>query len=726
MGDGTPPISDASNTASPTPRKLTPKLSGIRRAPQPTTVYMEQPIQRSRSFERHPVKLRDGSPVSVEVSTMPAMVPSPPPLDVDALLGRLSPMLEAMERRLHERCNAIEHCVLERLCETQSDWADCQAMLGELVNRHTPANAIDMPPPVTETTPSLPEPQLVTTPASVTAEYDCAAKVLEAVQELKQQAAAMVASRAQPTKKEAPMWSDADRHSTSRASGDMVRARDIAATRPRSTSRSLAMATRASKDSATTELWDSDRLIDADTESETIEPEVSGKPRSIRERVVKKVGHMLEALPKHQPALELAGGAWFRNASLLVTLVNCLVIAIDVDLEVDRTLLQLQGIPVENDPTIKGVLLGFQVAFVLWMVFELGVKFHGKGGGFFFGGDRMWSFLDVVVLVVSVIELLGSGLQLSFLRAVRVLKGMKAIQAVRFIRFNYSMHKMASALTSLAMTCFWAMTLLFLLLYIIGLILMAGVAAWATSAIDADRRLLAFGGGNYTASTPFVLPQGSVLEDLQAYYGSVGRTLITLLRAISGADWGAFAAPVASVNWFLGMVWLAYILVILVGFFHVVTAIIVDQVRKPTTIDRTIHLMEEEQEERKLREVVSKELAKSGKDESSQLSEKFFHKLLAREPMIRQLEAAGIYLEGGKARDLFKAVDIHGIGSVTAPDLVRQLINLRGEAKSRDLNLLRAEVHQLEHVMDTVFEAVQNIVDRMEDGGLVATTECEL
>lgn len=60
-------------------------------------------------------------------------------------------------------------------------------------------------------------------------------------------------------------------------------------------------------------------------------------------------------------------------------------------------------------------------------------------------------------------------------------------------------------------------------------------------------------------------------QALQSYYGGMERTWITLFRAITGADWSIFAAPMAGIGKVWGYVWIGYIFCALFGLLNLVT-----------------------------------------------------------------------------------------------------------------------------------------------------------
>lgn len=67
----------------------------------------------------------------------------------------------------------------------------------------------------------------------------------------------------------------------------------------------------------------------------------------------------------------------------------------------------------------------------------------------------------------------------------------------------------------------------------------------------------------------------ALTQALQAFYGGIDRTCVTLFRALTGDDWGKFVAPLASISWVWAVLWLVYMLCAICGLMNIFTGIVI-------------------------------------------------------------------------------------------------------------------------------------------------------
>lgn len=158
----------------------------------------------------------------------------------------------------------------------------------------------------------------------------------------------------------------------------------------------------------------------------------------------------------------------------------------------------------------------------------------------------------------------------------------RLLRAVRLFRYSVSLQKILWSLTAVFWSLIWTFVLAFLLMYVLGLAMMEGVASYVSDA--ASQPVADLSDQRYSISTSFPVPLSlGLLQELDMYYGSVGRTFATLYRSVSGADWSSFAAPLAKISWFWGLVWACYVGVVLFGMLNVLTGSVVDIVKRPVS-----------------------------------------------------------------------------------------------------------------------------------------------
>merc|ERR1719277_2551075 len=105
--------------------------------------------------------------------------------------------------------------------------------------------------------------------------------------------------------------------------------------------------------------------------------------------------------------------------------------------------------------------------------------------------------------------------------------------------------------------------------------MLQGVISYA-NAEASDRRLTAL----------FAEGPSDQLKALEHLYGSFGKALLTLFRAISGGDdWSTLAAPIAKVGPLYEAAWVVYISFMVFGMLNILTGIFVDSAMKAADND---------------------------------------------------------------------------------------------------------------------------------------------
>lgn len=442
----------------------------------------------------------------------------------------------------------------------------------------------------------------------------------------------------------------------------------------------------------------------------TSSEEARARFRSRKRRVLKRLRGIVGDREERTIFGILSRSPKFNLLGMVMTVVNCVVIAVDADMNTTDALLDALAVEHADNSATKGALLNVQRVFFFWLLFEVLIHFLGNRIEYFVGSQKYWNCIDVTILITSVPQFMSGSYNLSFLRFLRLLRGARALQAVRFIRYSYSLQKMVSAFTSTVLTLFWAACMLFLIVYIFGLAMMEGVHSYVAAGLEPQATSAALG---YEARTAFAGPQNAgLVQDLHSYYGGVGRTFVTLYRAISGADWSEFAAPLSLTGPLWGFVWMVYVYVVAFGCLNVITGMVVDILRQPMPTDRKFRMLVDAKEEKAVFEIFADELRARGKDvQETLLSKKFFDELTKRESIARQLRDFGIDIN--RWQDAFYLIDFENKGRVTAATVARRFLALRDEAKTQEVVRLAKDVVQLKRGLSEVAKVVLEIRERL-------------
>jgi len=150
------------------------------------------------------------------------------------------------------------------------------------------------------------------------------------------------------------------------------------------------------------------------------------------------------------------------------------------------------------------------------------------------------------------------------LRIVRILRAARVIGVVRLMRYAPTLRLMVSCLIQCLGYVFWAMVLLSMMSYIVGIYLtqITYMSRVARSRIDAAI-------GSYP----------DVEKDLVQWFGNVPQSLLSLVQGITGGcDWNDLVQPLMRVSDYAGPSLVLYICVAILAVMNIVTGIFVESV----------------------------------------------------------------------------------------------------------------------------------------------------
>lgn len=332
---------------------------------------------------------------------------------------------------------------------------------------------------------------------------------------------------------------------------------------------------------------------------------------------------------------------------------------------------------------------------------ELALRVLAHGYDFFFKGDYMWSWFDLIVVLMQIMETAvtfsqqGDGEALRRVavvgRVVRVARIIRIIRIIRVMRFVRPFKVLITAIYGTMKACCWTIMLLLIIMYVFGMIF-----AQATSDFLLEKDPDSLNGE---------------FSRLRFYYGSLPRTIFTLYKAIlGGVDWEDVIDPLVDVGWTNVMFFLVYVSFIYMVVMNVVAGLFLQSAIEQAQQDQehaiSLRLAEKQSFIERL-EMLFRKLDTSN-DGFISLCE--FESHLKDEHMQAFLASFGI--ETADAWTLFKLLDTDGGGSVDYNEFVEGCIRLKGNAKSIQMAQL---MYHHKWIMDKVCEIadlVQELVNR--------------
>jgi len=235
---------------------------------------------------------------------------------------------------------------------------------------------------------------------------------------------------------------------------------------------------------------------------------------------------------------------------------------------------------------------------------------------------------------------------------------------------------MAYALQHSMQTLFWALLLLFVIMY-----------SFALTFTQVAKDHL-----NTTANG--TTDDVSYLDALEEHWATLPRSLYSLYAALSnGYSWAKLVEPLATISWMWTTVFIVYISLAVFGAVNVVTAVFVESAMESTQYFMDLKLEEalstKQMHLRHLRDLFEV----IDEDGSGDITYAELDRVLAHPQFLLYLEHMDKKCED--AIELFKMLDYDGSGQISVDEFCSGIFKLKGEASSFDLHRL---VHQNEEL----------------------------
>eukprot|EP00928_Gymnodinium_smaydae_P007948 TRINITY_DN1284_c1_g3_i1.p1 TRINITY_DN1284_c1_g3~~TRINITY_DN1284_c1_g3_i1.p1 ORF type:complete len:642 (-),score=116.18 TRINITY_DN1284_c1_g3_i1:286-2211(-) len=351
--------------------------------------------------------------------------------------------------------------------------------------------------------------------------------------------------------------------------------------------------------------------------------------------------------------------------------------------------------------------------FLCLFLLELGMKIFVYRGSLFrrlsSSGRRnpnfYWNIFDTVVIGLQAIEMLCRALNfnadllagVSVLRVLRLLRLGRIVRLVKVFRLVTHLRTIVYSIGNSLSLLFWSIVALLLVTYL-----------WAVYLTEAVWGFKIHGGA----------ARGYDVESLDRYFGSLDKSMLSLLQAITGGcDWGDLSTPLSQLDMYTGLVpFLAYIFFALLAMMNVITGVFLETASERAKEEREIFLM------RNARSIFSA----ADHNHNGTVTWKDFQGALDNKGVSQFFDA--IELDVSEAETLFELLDTSGDGVVSADEFLCGCLRLRGHAKALDLLVLSRDVTRL---FDLNKEALVSISQRLEiaielaQGNFEATRDVE-
>eukprot|EP00435_Cladocopium_sp_Y103_P073863 s24_g45.t1 len=360
---------------------------------------------------------------------------------------------------------------------------------------------------------------------------------------------------------------------------------------------------------------------------------------------------------------------------------------------------QINGMTLTGAADPAAGFRAMDIVICIFFALEVGLRLAAHGFKFFYMLGWGWNVLDFFLVLAQILEellILASnghfgGMDFGVLRIVRTLRCIRLLRVLRITRFFDDLRRLVACIVYSAKSFIWSVAFVFLLVYIYGLYL--------TQSVHLHR--LETG------------PNAAGDEVLAEYFGTVGRSILSLFQALTGGiDWRDLVEPLSQyMNWGWGLATVIWIAFLMLGVMNIITGNFVSAA------------MERSQSVKDVDNVFqARRLFKSlDIDDNGAITIDEIRRHLESKPVQQFFRT--IDVDSSEAEVLFEILDLSGDGSIDKEEFISGCLRLQGAARAVDLLLMTKDTRRgfeqilcyLEELTQR-FEATQDSLSRSESG----------
>eukprot|EP00929_Paragymnodinium_shiwhaense_P056617 TRINITY_DN28339_c0_g2_i1.p1 TRINITY_DN28339_c0_g2~~TRINITY_DN28339_c0_g2_i1.p1 ORF type:complete len:843 (+),score=154.21 TRINITY_DN28339_c0_g2_i1:224-2530(+) len=375
-----------------------------------------------------------------------------------------------------------------------------------------------------------------------------------------------------------------------------------------------------------------------------------------------------------------------------------------------------------NDEVVKAAKLGFAAhqppttfnaavdnTFFVFYSCELALRIWVHRLFFFIVDGCSWNWLDFFLVMISAIEILVSNavenFDLAFLRVLRLLKISKLLRVVRAVRFLSDLRIFMECLSHCALSLFWAMVMIGLVLLVFSLFFVQ--AAAGTMKFDANTL--------HDVGDPFYKEGDVTKAEMTFCFGSVQLAMLTLLEIACGfGDWRRVYLILAQTGKINAGLFVFFILFFVVAVWNIVTSVFLENTLKMTQPDKEAELLNKHRKDVADAKELMKMCQLADADGSGTVSLEEFEDFMSDETFRQYFEMRGIDI---KDTELFFHMIVTSTGS-TEVDLeafVGSCFRVKGLATSIDLHTLAFESKMMHQVAKKFYGFVEQRLNHIDE-----------
>ena len=313
------------------------------------------------------------------------------------------------------------------------------------------------------------------------------------------------------------------------------------------------------------------------------------------------------------------------------------------------------------------------------------LRIHFKRWNFF---KETWNSADLVLVTLSVISTWilpftsrGSATDLYVLSStIRLLRILTVGRLIRLLIGFPDLWSIISGFVEAVKTLFWVSLFLLFIIYI--------AAVFVTVEIGQNPEL--YDSYRYVSGG----------WDYKEYFGTVGKSMLTLFQILTLDDWsGGIARHVMSNQPAMSIFFILFILLTSFGIMNVITGIIVERTLATAKQNQERFQRNQERERSRVLSHLREIFEFADKDGNGSLTVEEFRTAIRQPDVERKLRL--IELPVADAEELFTILDHDGSGELSVDEFIGGCVRLKGVAKSKDLLSVQVSVQALAERLET-------------------------
>ncbi|CAK9091399.1 Sodium channel protein type 4 subunit alpha (SkM1) (Sodium channel protein skeletal muscle subunit alpha) (Sodium channel protein type IV subunit alpha) (Voltage-gated sodium channel subunit alpha Nav1.4) [Durusdinium trenchii] len=369
----------------------------------------------------------------------------------------------------------------------------------------------------------------------------------------------------------------------------------------------------------------------------------------------------------------------------------CLILANSIVLGLE---VEYQASHVDPSPALTILSL----LFANWFIIEVIIRVRVAGiVPYFCNEEWMWNWTDLILVLVSIIELAfvafgDSGNAKSPVSSLRAIKIIRVVRLFRLLRFFRQLATLALMVAHSVQQLLWALVMFILIMYVLAITLTGSCTDWLKERID-------FTTAEWEQEILDSTETG--VTKVYTYFGSISRSHYTLFQTtLGGVSWYEVTDALFNVDAFSCILMFAYIIFTILALMNVFTGVFVDNALQNSKKERKTQIEDTIDRKRTALDQIIEFFVATDSNGDGTISADEIQFLLEDPMMSAYFDMIGF--RPGDAKLLADLLDYDNSGDISLDEFISGCERMRGEAKGIDVHLLMMECYQINAKLDAL------------------------